>query len=97
MWHETLSNFDITVQYVPGKDHLVADAMSRYAYPASKAFQDCSWHGSLEDAQAMKKIKQEELKKEHMVGLLLSADTSDNLNCRRQLIIMGPRGHKDPD
>ena len=40
-WHQTLSKFDITVQYVPGKTHIVADAMSRYAYPASKAFQDC--------------------------------------------------------
>ena len=31
-WHETLSKFDLTVQYMPGKDNVVADAMSRFAY-----------------------------------------------------------------
>ena len=30
-WHETLSQFDITVVYVPGPDNVVADAMSRWA------------------------------------------------------------------
>ena len=54
-WHEVLSKFDIEVRYVPGKTNIIADAMSRYAYPASKALQDCSWHGSAEDANAMKK------------------------------------------
>ncbi len=34
-WHETLSQFNLEVQYMPGKDNTVADAMSRYAYPAS--------------------------------------------------------------
>ncbi len=33
-WHETLSQFILEVQYMPGKDNTVADAMSRYAYPA---------------------------------------------------------------
>ena len=32
-----------------------------------------------------------------MVGFLLAADTSDNSNFKRQLLIMGPRGHKDID
>ena len=44
-WHETLSKFDLTVQYFPGKDNVVADALSRFAYPASKAFQDTSSQG----------------------------------------------------
>ena len=35
-WHETMSKFNITVQYIPGKDNVVADAMSRYAYPAGE-------------------------------------------------------------
>ena len=43
-WHETFSKFDLTVQYVAGKDNLVEDAMSRFAYPACKAFQDTSFH-----------------------------------------------------
>ena len=47
------------------KTHLVADAMSRFSYTASKAFQDCSWHGSLQNSQDMKKIIQEEFLEEH--------------------------------
>ena len=47
-WHEVLSKFDLSVQYVPGKDNVVADAMSRFAYPACKTFQDVSTHGSEE-------------------------------------------------
>ena len=45
-WHELLSKFNLTVLYIPGKDNVVADAMSRWAYPASKSFQDVSMHGS---------------------------------------------------
>ena len=69
-WHETLSKFDLTVQYVPGKDNVVADALSRYAYPASKAFQDTSFHGSEASRQEMKKIIEEELEEGRMVGLI---------------------------
>ena len=32
--------------YIPGKDNVVADAMSRWAYPASNSFQELSMHGS---------------------------------------------------
>ena len=47
-WHETLSKFNIEVKYVPGKDNIVADALSRWAYPASQGLADVSKHGSLE-------------------------------------------------
>ena len=69
-WHETLSKFDIEVQYIPGKSNIVADAMSRYAYPASKALQDCSWHGSLAHKEEMRHIIEEELKNEKLVGVI---------------------------
>ena len=52
-WHEKLSRFKITIVHVPGKDNVVGDALSRYAYPASQAFADVSWHGSVEDDLAM--------------------------------------------
>ena len=48
-WHETFSRFALDVLYVPGKDNEVADAMSRWAYPASQAWSDVSRHGSLQD------------------------------------------------
>jgi hypothetical protein len=54
-WHEVLSKFDLSVQYVPGKDNVVADAMSRFAYPACKTFQDVSSHGSAEAREDVKK------------------------------------------
>ena len=53
-WHETLSQFDIQVVYIPGPDNVVADAMSRYAYPASSAREDVSFHGSAEASEEVK-------------------------------------------
>ena len=47
-WHETLSKFSVNIVYVPGKDQLVADALSRWAYPASQGLADVSKHGNLE-------------------------------------------------
>jgi hypothetical protein len=49
-WHETLSKFNLEVSYTRGVNNVPADCMSRWAYPACKALQDCSPHGSLEDA-----------------------------------------------
>ena len=64
-WHETLSKFDIQVVYTPGKDHLVSDTLSRWAYPANKALADISKHGSLESTQEMKEIISQEKKEEN--------------------------------
>ena len=35
---------------------MVADALSRWAYPASQSFNDVSWHGSDEADKEMKDI-----------------------------------------
>ena len=48
-WQEPLSRFALDVLYVSGKDNEVADAMSRWAYPASQAWSDVCRHGSLQD------------------------------------------------
>ena len=63
-WHELLSKFHVEVVYVLGKDNVVADALSRWAYPASKAFADTSMHGSEEDDEAMRALIEEERGKE---------------------------------
>ena len=48
-WHETFSRFALEVLYVPGKNNEVADAMSRWAYPASQASSDVCRHRFLQD------------------------------------------------
>ena len=55
-WHQTFSNFDITVGYIPGKEKMIADILSRWAYAASKAWRDISKHVSEEDLKAAKEI-----------------------------------------
>ena len=62
-WHETLSQFKLAVVYIPGKDNVVADALSRWAYPASSAREDVSFQGSLkarDDVREMLKTEREE-------------------------------------
>ena len=71
-WHETLSKFDLQVQYLPGKENVVADALSRFAYPACKAFQDASFHGSAQARLEMKEIIAQELAEGRTLGLITS-------------------------
>ncbi len=63
-WHQILSKFDLTVEYVSGKTNVVADALSRWAYPASQAMRDISKHGNDQDDEDMKRIIQEEREEE---------------------------------
>ena len=55
-WHETFTKFDLSVVYVPGKDNTVADCLSRWAYPAGKAWMDISSHGDAEETEEAKRI-----------------------------------------
>ena len=55
-WHETFAKFDLSVVYVPGKDNTVADYLSRWAYPAGKAWMDISSHGDAEETEEAKRI-----------------------------------------
>jgi len=68
-WHELLSKFDLQVHYIPGEKNTVADALSRWAYPASKALQDCTGHGSLEDYKEVQQLKQEERLAANIFGI----------------------------
>ena len=56
---------------------MVADALSRWAYPASKAIQNCSVHGSKADAEKVQKMIQDELKEQKMVGVIKRAKALD--------------------
>ena len=55
-WHETFAKFDLSVVYVSGKDNTVADCLSRWAYPAGKAWMDISSHGDAEETEEAKRI-----------------------------------------
>ena len=65
---------------------MVADALSRFAYPASKAFQDTSFHGSEAARQEMKKIIEEELQEGRTLGLIATLPQDGT---KRKLFIAG--------
>ena len=69
-WHETLSQFDVEVQYIPGPENTVADALSRWAYPASSAREDVSFHGSAQAKAEVDDIIKEERALAKMVGVV---------------------------
>ena len=73
-WHEFFSRFNLEVGYVPGKDNLIADVMSRWAYPASEAFRDLCKHGSAQDKTEMDEILRQELEDEKMCMRICEAD-----------------------
>ena len=55
-WHETFAKFYLSVVYLPGKVNTVADCLSRWAYPAGKAWIDISSHGDAEETEEAKRI-----------------------------------------
>jgi len=69
-WHETLSQFDLEIVYVPGPTNVAADAMSRFAYPASSAREDVSFHGSTETRLEVKKLMEQEMRDRALVGVV---------------------------
>jgi hypothetical protein len=62
-WHETLSQFNMEVQYIPGKKNTVADAISRYAYTASSSREDVSFHSSAKAKAEVKKVIEKDIAK----------------------------------
>ena len=84
-----MSKFDIKVQYLPGKENVVADAMSRYAYPAGKALQDCTWHGSAQDHEEMREIIRQELEEEKTFGVWCPGPDSTLERPKGVLLVIG--------
>ena len=63
-WHEYLSRYDLTVEYIPGKYNVVADVLSQWAYTAISAQKDISMHGSAEDEEEIENFIWEECQEE---------------------------------
>ena len=68
-WHDILSKFDLHVTYLPGRYNTVADALSRWAYPASEGYSEVSFHGTSKDKAKVIEFHTEEqaLIKKHCV------------------------------
>ena len=59
-WHQFLRLFDLHVSYLPGKHNTVADALSRWAYPASGGLQSTNIRGTEQDRHVVIEWDQEE-------------------------------------
>ena len=69
-WHETMSQFNLSVEYLPGKENLVADAFSRFAYPASSIREDVSFHGSAAAHAEVSELLEKEVRENRIVGVM---------------------------
>ena len=58
-WHEFLSPFILIITYRPGEENQVADALSRFAYPAAEA-QDTNFHGGDDDLAGWEEAEKQE-------------------------------------
>ena len=58
--HETFAEFYFSIVHVPRKDNTMADCLSRWAYPAGKAWMDISSHGDAEETEEAKQTIQRE-------------------------------------
>ena len=79
-WHELFSQFQLSVEYQPGHTNIPADAMTRYAYPASLERQDVSMHGSASSAQQVKRMAQQEEVEEGQTEPYLTCTTTTSPN-----------------
>ena len=58
-WHEFLSRLNLIITYRPGEENQVADALSRFAYPAGDA-QDTNFHGGDDDLAGWEEVEKQE-------------------------------------
>jgi hypothetical protein len=79
-WHGILSQFRLSVEYIKGKDNVVADGLSRWAYPAGEA-EDVSWHGDEASSRAVKEMITKELEEGRVLAVWAAALGSHGVLC----------------
>ena len=72
-WHEFLSKLDLHVTYIPGRYNTVAEALSRWAYPASEAYSEVNFHGTSTDNAEFIEFDKEE----QALPMVIEATASD--------------------
>ena len=94
-WHEVFSQFNLVITYQPGSTNTVADAMSRWAYPASTERQDVSVHGSAKSAGEVARMREEEMKADRAelpwgrVGMATGVEDYTLKLCMRKWALQG--------
>ena len=59
LWHELRSGFNLMIEYIPGPENHVGDALCRWAYPAGTV-QDTNFHGSDQDLMGWEEDEKKE-------------------------------------
>ena len=77
-WHILLSKFKLEIRYVKGEKNDLADAMSRWAYPAGGG-EDQFFHGTPEDTAKLEKIIRQEKNEESESYLVSFTSLSSNV------------------
>ena len=73
-WHQLMAHFDVYVEYITGTQNLVADAMTRLAYPAGGGFKDDSKHGGHEETVQVHKDEVQYRMEERACRILIIQD-----------------------
>lgn len=72
-WHLLLSHFKLEIRYVKGENNPLADAMSRWAYPAGDGEDNC-FHGTPQEEEKMARLIEQERAEEAEVGEIFGTE-----------------------